>query len=92
MQELGHQGKRIDGEALTQFANKCVEISWYMNIQDPPMAFHSVVNRGAVFDKNYFRFFSTRGTTVDFVVWPALLFHDDGGVATKGVAQPIQAA
>lgn len=89
MPELRQQQKRIEGEALNEFTNKCVEITWYMNIQDPPMAFHSVINRGAVLDKNYFRFFSKRGLTIDYVVWPALLLHDDGEVAMKGVAQAL---
>lgn len=73
---------------VRNFAKACVQITWYMCIQDPPMHLVSKVNRKSDFDTNIFRFYTKQGDKFDFVVWPALLLHDQGPLVTKGVAQP----
>ncbi|XP_061184460.1 uncharacterized protein LOC133192473 [Saccostrea echinata] len=70
------------------FVDKCVELCWMMHIQDPPM----VLDFGSsdIVDKNMFRLFTRSGDVVDFVVWPAVLLHENGPLVQKGVVQPIK--
>ena len=73
------------------YTKLCVEISWYMCIQDPPMVFIDRINRGAEFETDYFRKFrGCSGNKFDYLVWPALLMYKGGPLVVKGVAQPIK--
>ena len=76
---------------ITVYTKLCVEITWYMCIQDPPMAFIDRINRGAEFETDYFRKFrGCHGNKFDYLVWPALLMYKGGPLVVKGVAQPIK--
>lgn len=59
-----------------------------MQIQDPPMylQFDSTKN----IDKSLLRLFTKNGRSLDFVVWPALLLHENGPLVQKGVVQPVK--
>nr|XP_022321626.1 uncharacterized protein LOC111123530 [Crassostrea virginica] len=71
------------------FVNRCVELCWMMHIQDPPMVL-DFGSTAEIVDKNVFRFFTRSGELVDFVVWPAVLLHDNGPLIQKGVVQPFK--
>ncbi|XP_060588985.1 uncharacterized protein LOC132744325 [Ruditapes philippinarum] len=66
------------------FINLCIEISWYTQIQDPPL--HLVFHSDDA-DVSNFRPYTTSGSQLDYVLWPVLLLHDNGSVVAKGVAQ-----
>ncbi|XP_061184514.1 uncharacterized protein LOC133192537 [Saccostrea echinata] len=68
------------------FVDMCIELCWMMHVQDPPM----VLDFGSseIVDKNMFRLFTRSGEIVDFVVWPAVLLHENGPLVQKGVVQP----
>lgn len=70
------------------FIDRSVEVCWMMQIQDPPLylEFDSTEN----IDKSLFRLFTKNGRSLDFVVWPALLLHENGPLVHKGVVQPIK--
>ncbi|XP_060076953.1 uncharacterized protein LOC132556558 [Ylistrum balloti] len=71
------------------YVKRCVEITWYMVIQETPMVLISKVNRKSPFDTNIFRYYSTQGDKFDFVVWPALLMYSDGPIIIKGFAYAL---
>lgn len=69
------------------FYKTCVELCWYMVIQDPVMCLDDDIEQGTLMDKNNYKEFTKSGDKVMFVVWPALYLHKDGPVLYKGVAQ-----
>lgn len=69
------------------FYEKCVELCWYMAIQDPVMYLDENTSPGTEIDKNTYREFTKSGEKVMYVVWPALYLHEDGPVLYKGVVQ-----
>ncbi|XP_052797151.1 uncharacterized protein LOC128229324 isoform X2 [Mya arenaria] len=73
---------------LKPFVKACLHLCWKMVVQSPPMRF-KLVTKGQRFDANLFKEYTLSGTTVDFVVWPALLLHDGGPLIAKGIAQPV---
>ncbi|XP_061184512.1 uncharacterized protein LOC133192535 [Saccostrea echinata] len=70
------------------FVYRCIELCWMMHIQDPPM--YLKFESPNVIDKNIFRLFTRSGERPDYVVWPALLLHEDGPLVQKGVVQPVK--
>lgn len=69
------------------YIDRSVELCWTMQIQDPPM--HLEFDSSANIDKSVFRLFTRNGNTLDFVVWPALMLHENGPLVHKGVVQPL---
>ncbi|XP_060571873.1 uncharacterized protein LOC132730042 [Ruditapes philippinarum] len=69
------------------FTKECIELCWLMAIQDPPIVFADELRRGCNFDTNLLKPYTTSGTFVDYIVWPALLLYKNGPVLVKGVAQ-----
>ncbi|XP_056012440.1 uncharacterized protein LOC125679542 isoform X2 [Ostrea edulis] len=69
------------------YARKCVELCWYMCVQDPPMVIITP-QKGEEIDKGLFSFHGRRGKTVEVCVWPALLLHDNGPLVCKGYILP----
>ncbi|WAQ99359.1 hypothetical protein MAR_023732 [Mya arenaria] len=67
---------------LKPFVKACLHLCWKMVVQSPPMRF-KLVTKGQRFDANLFKEYTLSGTTVDFVVWPALLLHDGGPLIAK---------
>ncbi|XP_061165407.1 uncharacterized protein LOC133174327 [Saccostrea echinata] len=80
------KGIREDLRTLT-YVRKCVELCWYMCMQDPPMVIISP-ERGQEIDKGLFSLHGRRGKTVEVCVWPALLLHDSGPLVCKGYVLP----
>ncbi|WAQ99341.1 hypothetical protein MAR_023714 [Mya arenaria] len=74
---------------LKPFVKACLHLCWKMVVQSPPMRFKLVVTKGQHFDANLYKEYILSGTTIDFVVWPALLLHDGGPLIAKGIAQPV---
>ncbi|XP_052078862.1 uncharacterized protein LOC127716654 isoform X1 [Mytilus californianus] len=89
LQEL--QGKVLPdisiGKELKEYVDNCVNLIWYMCIQQPPM---EIVwgKRGDKFNKEMFRFSGKKGTKFRLTVWPAVLYHKEGALAAPGYAVP----
>ncbi|XP_076071738.1 uncharacterized protein LOC143043212 isoform X2 [Mytilus galloprovincialis] len=73
--------------SVKSYSQKCLQITWFMNVQDPPMSllWPVDVKRGDI--TTTFRFFTRSGTILQHEVWPALLLTSDGPMMSKGVAQ-----
>lgn len=69
------------------FAEKCVEMCWYMAIQTPPMALMFDMRHMHPFDEKYYKKYMTSGDRYDFLVWPCTLLHKDGPIVAKGIAE-----
>ncbi|XP_071125515.1 uncharacterized protein [Mytilus edulis] len=74
-------------DKVTRYLQKCVEVTWYMNVQDPPMVLLWPNTNENEISLNCFRHFTKFGNKLEHEVWPALLIHDQGPVIVKGVAQ-----
>ncbi|XP_060582833.1 uveal autoantigen with coiled-coil domains and ankyrin repeats-like [Ruditapes philippinarum] len=70
-----------------KFTAECVEICWFMVIQDPPVVFAPLLSRGENFNNDYYKPYTISGPKVDYAVWPPLLLHEGGPILAKGVAQ-----
>lgn len=71
---------------LVAYTNKCVELTWFMCVHDPPICLDVAVGHES-FDTNRYKPFTKSGTSVDYYVWPPLLLHEGGPLLAKGVAQ-----
>ncbi|XP_022323444.2 uncharacterized protein LOC111124658 isoform X2 [Crassostrea virginica] len=69
------------------YVQKCLELCWYMRMQDPPMVIVTPL-KGEEVDKNLFSYHGRRGKTVEVCVWPALLLHENGPLVCKGYVLP----
>ncbi|XP_053382816.1 golgin subfamily A member 6-like protein 26 [Mercenaria mercenaria] len=74
-------------QQVSSFTKECLEVCWFMAIQDPPVVFAPELRQGSKFNTDLFKPYTSSGTHVDYVVWPALLLHEGGPVLAKGVAQ-----
>lgn len=74
-------------DRVTKYLQKCVEVTWFMNVQDPPMGLLWPNTNENEISLNCFRHFTKFGNKLEHEVWPALLLHDQGPVIVKGVAQ-----
>ncbi|XP_061185064.1 uncharacterized protein LOC133193105 [Saccostrea echinata] len=72
---------------IEAYLKACVEICWFLCIQDPPMVL-IIPEKGETIDKKLFKMYKTSGDTVDICVWPALLLSEDGSVVCKGHVLP----
>ena len=72
----------------SEFGQQCVNICWFMVVQDPQMYIDGDLKPGIQFDKEVYKEYTRSGKRVAFIVWPALYLHKDGPLLTKGVAQP----
>ncbi|XP_060589200.1 uncharacterized protein LOC132744494 isoform X1 [Ruditapes philippinarum] len=71
---------------LKPFIRKCLLLGWMMVVQSPPMTF-AEFKPNEEFRKEIYKEYTTRGSHIDYEVWPALLLNQDGPVVGKGVAQ-----
>ncbi|XP_052796281.1 uncharacterized protein LOC128228820 [Mya arenaria] len=72
---------------IPQFVEACFHICWLMLMHDPPVVIQKNVTKGSPFDKGSYKPYMTTGDKIDYVVWPALLLHEDGPVIAKGVVE-----
>ncbi|XP_062613960.1 uncharacterized protein LOC134275708 [Saccostrea cucullata] len=76
-------------KACQEYIHKCVELSWLMSIQDPPMCLEWQF-KGGDFRSDTMRSFTKSGDKVQFVVWPAMYLHDGGPLVTKAIVQGMK--
>ena len=72
-------------ESMKPYVTKCIQVSWLMCVQDPPMLLS--IKTEPKFNLGLFREYTKRGPYVEYVVWPAMYLHEDGHILSKGVAQ-----
>jgi hypothetical protein len=61
-----------------------------MALHDPPLLMKMDVKQGEKLDTNIYTVYSASGQTIDFLVWPPLYNGSDGGLLSKGVAEPLR--
>ncbi|CAG2217087.1 CCT8 [Mytilus edulis] len=69
------------------FIMKCSELCWHVLSSNPPMVIDYENFEEQPMDPNKFNKYNRSGTTVEYVVWPALILHKDGPVLAKGTVQ-----
>ncbi|KAL5012113.1 hypothetical protein ScPMuIL_010664 [Solemya velum] len=69
------------------YAEKCTELCWSMCLQVPPVVFNYNMAKGDTLDCDNFSPYTDIGDSPDFLVWPAMLQHDDGSILSKGYVQ-----
>lgn len=74
---------------IKSYIRKCLELSWEMVVQQPPMYLQFKVRHGSDADTSKFGFYSHPGHKTDYLVWPALLRDENGPLLQKGVIQAI---
>lgn len=80
--------KERNSNELKAFVKKCIQLCWYMAIQDPPVYMDTDINRsGELFNKNTHKPYTVSGTFIAFIVWPSLYLCKDGNLLSKGIAQ-----
>ncbi|KAK3602803.1 hypothetical protein CHS0354_026353 [Potamilus streckersoni] len=72
---------------IQMFATACFQLCWLMSMHDPPAAFAEDPVQGDQFDTNIYKYYTVSGDTIDTLVWPALLLHENGPLLAKGIAQ-----
>lgn len=76
---------------IGNYTSSCVDLTWSMCVQDPPMVFIDKLDRGADFNTDYFRKFTRNGgDKFDYLVWPAIRLYKNGPLVVKGIAEPIK--
>jgi hypothetical protein len=75
----------IDEENVDVYTAKCIEISWFMCVQNPPMVFQFEVNNEEEL-RYLFRNFQEHGHQHEYIVWPAVRLFKHGKVLEKGYA------
>lgn len=73
--------------AALDYINKCAEICWMMNFEDPPVALDFEVKEGAKLNADRFNTYFKKGKIVDYLVWPVLMSLSDNTIITKGIVQ-----
>ncbi|XP_071127153.1 uncharacterized protein [Mytilus edulis] len=80
------KGDQISKE-LVSYVEQCVDLIWYMCIQQPPMEIRWAV-KGEKFNKEQFRFSGRKGKKYRMTVWPAVFLHKEGPLVAPGYAVP----
>ena len=68
---------------LRHYLDRCTELCWYTQIQDPPV----VLDFSTRQNKTDYRSYTRSGDSIEYIVWPVLLLHENGPILFKGVAQ-----
>ncbi|KAK3602855.1 hypothetical protein CHS0354_026415 [Potamilus streckersoni] len=76
------------------YAEKSMEVCWWMCILEPPIAMEWVPDRlqgqpFQPFNRDLYSPFTKTGSHLEYTVWPVLLLYKHGPVLSKGVAQGI---
>lgn len=72
---------------VQNYIMKCIELCWFMHLNDPPIHIDFKVKPGDKFDTNKFKIYTKSGNKIDYVVWPPVLLHEGGPLLCKGVSQ-----
>lgn len=72
---------------VINFVERCTELCWSMAIKQPPMVLVYDQLEGRPHDRTLFSTYTKNGPVIDFVVWPALLLHNNGPILQKGSVQ-----
>nr|XP_034299989.1 uncharacterized protein LOC117681061 isoform X2 [Crassostrea gigas] len=72
----------------THFAERCVELCWFMQITQPPIHLSARVPDDGMMNNDIFKAYMKSGTEIDYIVWPVMYLHENGPLLTKGIAQP----
>ncbi|XP_053399408.1 uncharacterized protein LOC123558379 [Mercenaria mercenaria] len=80
--------KRASKSALSAYTKKCVELSWWMVVQCPPI-YLLPGDEDGLFDNKIYKHYKKGGKfkIIEFIVWPALFTKEGGPVLSKGIAQ-----
>ncbi|KAK3099138.1 hypothetical protein FSP39_000026 [Pinctada imbricata] len=79
-------GEYLTSHCLKVFALRCVDLTWYCNVQHPKLLLEW--EREGDILKDYLKPYTRSGHTIDYQVWPTLFLHKDGPVLLKGIVQP----
>lgn len=74
-------------DSVTKYIHVCIELTWLMRIQDPPMLLSKQPVNTRV-NTEVFKCFDKRGTNVKMTVWPAVYLHEGGPLVSKGYVLP----
>lgn len=72
---------------LEKYVDKCLEYSFLMVVQDPPM-YLEYPESGQKINTSLFKPFRQKGSVVQMCVWPCVCLHKDGPVVCKGYVLP----
>ena len=72
------------GSAQVSYIDRCVEVTWLMSVQNPPMHLE-YCNPGDRVSR-IFKPFTKNGNYVQNCVWPALYLNKNGPLMEKGIA------
>ncbi|XP_065930926.1 GRIP and coiled-coil domain-containing protein 2 isoform X2 [Magallana gigas] len=72
----------------THFAERCVELCWFMHITQPPIHLSACIPEKKKMNNDIFKAYMKSGTVIDYIVWPVMYLHENGPLLTKGIAQP----
>ncbi|XP_076103808.1 uncharacterized protein LOC143072648 [Mytilus galloprovincialis] len=81
------QKQNID---ITSYVDKCVEITWYMAVQNYPIILDDSVSRDKRFDYAHYNSFDeeneVNGSVYHYLIWPALINAENNAHLCKGIA------
>lgn len=81
------------GQPFENFLQKSLTLCWLMSAQDPPVTLADFTNvHGKPFDTSLYKYYTTTGKYMDYVVWPAVHLHEEGVLLAKGTAQGMATA
>uniref|UniRef100_A0A8W8KUD0 Mitochondria-eating protein n=1 Tax=Magallana gigas TaxID=29159 RepID=A0A8W8KUD0_MAGGI len=70
------------------FAERCVELCWFMQTTQPPIHLSAHIPDDGMMDADIFKAYMKSGTEIDYIVWPVMHLYENGPVLNKGIAQP----
>ncbi|XP_061164447.1 uncharacterized protein LOC133173478 [Saccostrea echinata] len=74
---------------ILAYIDVCIEVTWLMCIQDPPMVI-TWATEGEAINKDYYKLYKTNGSVVKVSVWPVLFLHSRGPIVSKGYVYPFE--
>ena len=91
MQEFTYQQKQ--NFDITKYVDKCVNITWFMAVQNYPIILDDSVVRNKKFDFEHYGLFQDEQggeeTVYGYLVWPALINAENNTFICKGVAESL---
>eukprot|EP00105_Crassostrea_gigas_P004731 XP_011418043.1 PREDICTED: uncharacterized protein LOC105321465 isoform X4 [Crassostrea gigas] len=81
-------GPKTRFQKTTHFAERCVELCWFMQTTQPPIHLSACIPEKRKMNNDIFKAYMKSGTVIDYIVWPVMYLHENGPLLTKGIAQP----